>query len=85
MQTEKEKALLGAKKAAGTLAKVILMIEKNEYCPAIIQQMKAVEGLLHASTKQLLQGHLSHCLAKNMATDSTKAIAELMQIMDLKK
>lgn len=85
MKNEKEKALLSAKKAAGILAKVILMIEKDEYCPKIIQQAKAVQGLLHSSTKLLLQGHLNHCLVKNMATDSQYAIAELMEIMDLKK
>jgi DNA-binding FrmR family transcriptional regulator len=81
---EKAKASLSAKKASGTVAKVQQMIEEDKYCPDIIQQIDAAIGLLNASKKTLLLGHLDHCLEEKLHEDKSKAIAELLRIFDLK-
>jgi DNA-binding FrmR family transcriptional regulator len=79
----KKKAALSAKKAKGILEKVISMIEADEYCPEIIQQVDAVKGLLNASKKVLLVGHLDHCLANKLKEDGPKTTKELLKIFDL--
>ena len=77
------KALKLSKQASGTLTKVISMVESNEYCPEIIQQIDSVIGLLRSSKKELLAGHLSHCLIKRLTEDKEKTVAELLKIYNL--
>ncbi len=85
MQTteEKKKALISAKKALGTNEKVISMIENDYYCPEIIQQVDAVIGLLKSAKKNLLKGHLDHCLEVKLKENKDKTIEELLKIYSL--
>jgi CsoR family transcriptional regulator, copper-sensing transcriptional repressor len=80
----KSKSSLSIKKSVGITNKVLKMIEKDEYCPDIIQQINAAIGLLEASKKRLVRGHLNHCLEDNLERNRTKAIEELVKIFDLK-
>jgi hypothetical protein NreA len=81
---EKHKAALSVKKAKGILEKVQLMIEKDTYCPNVIQQIDAVRGLLTSAKKTLLIGHIDHCLENQLKSDKPKAVEELVRIFDLK-
>ena len=54
LPVKKAKALLCAKQAAGTLAKVVLMMEENRYCPEIIQQVESVIGLMKTNKREIL-------------------------------
>ncbi len=80
----KQKTSLAIKKANGTINKALNMVQDDEYCPKIIQQIDAAIGLLESSKKSLLKGHLDHCLEHNLKEDRTKAIEELIQIFKLK-
>lgn len=77
------KALKLNKQALGTLAKVIKMIETNEYCPEIIQQIDSVIGLLRSSKKELLTGHLNHHLTNQLTENKEKTVKELLKIYKL--
>lgn len=79
----KEKALLSAKKAQGTIVKVQEMIKEDKYCPDVIQQVDAVIGLLRSVKKHLLVGHIDHCLMYQLEKDKDQAIAELLKIYNL--
>lgn len=79
----REKSLKYSKQAQGTLLKVIEMIEKNRYCPEIIQQVDSVIGLLTAAKRELLSGHLDTCLVHQMIENKKKAIEELLKIYNL--
>ena len=78
-----KKVLKLSKQASGTLNKVITMVETNEYCPEIIQQIDSVIGLLKSSKKELLAGHLDSCLVKRLAEDRENTIKELLKIYNL--
>ena len=80
---QKQKALLSAKKAKGTLNKVFDLIEIDTYCPAIIQQIDSVIGLLTSTKKQLITGHLKHCLEVKLSENKEKTIAELLKMYNL--
>ena len=80
----KQKSALAIKKANGTINKALEMVNQDEYCPNIIQQIDAAIGLLESSKKTLLKGHLNHCLENNLKQDKQKAIEELVQILKLK-
>lgn len=75
--------MLSTKKSVGVTNKVMQMIETDEYCPDVIQQIDAAIGLLQSAKKTLLMGHLDHCLADNIKQNKDKTIKELIRIFDL--
>ncbi len=67
-QSHKE-VLLRLKREKGHLAKVIQMIEEEEACLKISQQLYAVEKALTQAKKNIIHDHIEHCLE---ATDNHK-------------
>jgi len=78
------KVLKLSRQAQGMLTKVISMIEDNEYCPNVIQQIDSVNGYLHSARKELLEGHLHSCLIDRLKTDKEGSIKELLKIYNIK-
>jgi len=72
MKNNKEKALIGFKKAHSLLAKIIDMTEKNEYCIDIMQQNLAVIGLLRSAHEMLMENHLNSCFKNAMASKNER-------------
>lgn len=81
--TKKIQALKLIKQAQGMLAKVVEMIEKDEYCPNIIQQTDSACGFLKSAKRELLAGHLDTCAIKKMRDNKEEAIKELLKIYNL--
>lgn len=79
----KMKSLKLSRQASGILAKVTEMIDKDSYCPEVIQQVDAVIGLLKSTKKELLVGHLDHCLAIKINEDKDTTVQELLKIYNL--
>jgi len=71
------------KQASGTLTKVLEMIDRDEYCPDILQQMDSVSGLIKSAKREMLAGHLDTCIVKQMKENKEKAILELLKIYNL--
>ena len=67
----------------GTLAKVNQMIEDDAYCPDVIQQVDAAIGLLRRAKRELLAGHLDHCLEHKLKENKQKAVQELLKLYNL--
>ena len=80
---KKMKSLKLIKQARGTIEAVISMIEKDQYCPEIIQQVDSVCGLLRSVKKELLAGHLDTCALEQLKGNKGKAIEELLKIYNL--
>jgi DNA-binding FrmR family transcriptional regulator len=72
-----------AKQAQGTLAKVVSMLERGEYCPDVIQQVDSVGGFLKTLKRELLAGHLDACVMKKMHENKQQTIKELIKIYNL--
>lgn len=53
--------MTGAKKAIGQLNKILNMIEEGAYCMDLLQQIRAVEGLLNSLSANILESHLQTC------------------------
>ena len=79
----KQKALIAIKKAISSAESVKKMIEDDIYCPTTIQQVSAVEGLLKSVRKNLLCGHLCHCIETRFHEDKDKTVTELLEIYQL--
>ena len=75
----KENTLINFKKAQSLLAKIIKMVEDNEYCIDIMQQNLAVVGLLKSAHQMLMEGHLNTCFKKAMVTKNEKRKQEMIR------
>jgi len=69
---QKQRALIGMKKANSLLSKIINMTEANKYCVDIMQQNLAVIGLLRSAHESLMENHLQTCFKKAMAAKDEK-------------
>jgi CsoR family transcriptional regulator, copper-sensing transcriptional repressor len=68
----KAKSKTGVKKAIGQLNKVLQMIEDDAYCMDLLQQIRAVEGLLNSLSANILESHLHTCGARAFSTKDKK-------------
>lgn len=68
------------KRAHGHLAKVIAMLDDQEPCPDIAQQLFAVEKAITNAKRTLIHDHVDQCLASSDAdsVDAFKAITKYL-------
>jgi len=87
MTPQKEKSLINFKKAQGLMAKIIQMVEHDEYCINIMQQNLAVLGLLRSAHQKLMENHLNTCFKTAMAAKNEKRkqdmIDEILKVTKL--
>jgi len=79
MIIQKQKTLINFKKAQSLIAKIIKMIENDEYCINIMQQNLAALGLLKSAHQMLMEGHLNSCFKRAMASRNEKRKQEMIQ------
>ncbi len=64
--------VLRLKRAQGHLSKVISMIEAEENCLNITQQLHAVVKALVEAKKNLIHDHIDHCLTEDVGSGGKK-------------
>ncbi len=79
INAQKEKSLIGCRKAQSLLATIVQMIEADEYCIDIMQQNLAVIGLLKSANQLLMEGHLNDCFKKAVVSGDEKREQEMIQ------
>ena len=80
---QKKKSLQMIRQTKGTVEKVEKMVEQDTYCMEIMQQIDSIIGMLNKTKKELLTGHLEHCLEHKIHEDKEKTIQELLRIYKL--
>lgn len=74
------------KTAHGHLDGVVRMVESEAYCPDVMKQLAAVQGMLERTSRLVLRGHLETCVAKAMQEGRTAEIVdELMETLKYDK
>lgn len=71
------------KRAEGHLRTVIGMIEAQQPCLSVAQQLHAVEKAIATAKKALVHDHIDHCLDRSLETrpaDARKAVEEFKEI-----
>jgi CsoR family transcriptional regulator, copper-sensing transcriptional repressor len=79
MTDEKQRAMIGFKKAKSLVEKIIKMTEEKKYCIDIMQQNLAVIGLLKAAHQALMENHLHTCFKNAMASKNEKIKAKMVE------
>lgn len=72
--------------AQGQLDAVLRMIEENRYCIDVSTQLLAAQSLIKKANREVLKGHLEHCVKNAMCSGDPKdmdvKIQELMDAID---
>ncbi len=75
----KDAVLKRLRRIEGQVRGLQRMVEEDTYCIDVLTQISAVNRALQAVALELLDDHLSHCVAQAMAeggTDATDKLAE---------
>ena len=74
------------KTARGQVGGIIALVEADAYCPDVMKQLSAVQGLLEGASRVMLRRHLETCVAKAMQEGRTAEIVdELMETLKFDK
>ena len=73
------------KQAQGQLASILKMFEEGRSCLELAQQIQAVESVVHAAKRTLIQDHMEHCLGDAAAGDEISARQALSEFKALSK
>ena len=86
MNTQKQKIVRRLQIIEGQVRGLREMIEKDAYCIDVITQSSAVKQGLSNIEDMLMEGHLSHCVVKQIKSgDTDKAVDEVLKVYKLKK
>jgi len=74
------------KTARGHINGIVTIIEDDAYCPDVMKQLSAVQGLLEGASRIMLRRHLETCVAKAMQEGRAEEIVdELMETLKFDK
>ena len=84
MQADKATVTRLLKTARGQLEAVLKMIDDDRYCIDISNQILATEALLKKANREVLRGHLEHCVkdALQSGNGEKEKIDDLMSILE---
>ncbi len=86
MDTHQRSVVNRLKTARGHVSGIISIIEDDGYCPDVMKQLSAVQGLLEGASRIMLRRHLETCVAKAMQEGRTGEIVdELMETLKFDK
>ncbi|MBR2517480.1 metal-sensing transcriptional repressor [Geobacillus sp.] len=81
-EQEIERIIKRLKRIEGQVRGVQKMVEDNRYCIDSLVQISAIRAALNQVGLQLLERHVSHCVAKAIREGSgDESIRELMDVM----
>ena len=75
MSTHDPSVINRLKTARGHLDGVIRMVEDDAYCPEVMKQLAAVQGLLEGTSRIVFRGHLETCVADAMREGRTEELS----------
>lgn len=85
MKADQQKVTRLLKTARGQLDGIIKMVEENQYCVDIVNQIMASDAILHKTMKIILQEHLAGCVleaCQGSEAERSEKIEEMMALFD---
>ena len=65
--------------ARGQLDAVLRMIEEDRYCMDISTQLLAAQSIIKRANREVLKGHVEHCIREAVASGDEDAAAQKVQ------
>ena len=83
MRADKEKTTRLLKTAKGQIEGVLKMVEENQYCIDISNQILAAEAILRKANKEIIHAHMKTCVKESFEQGNEDVkIKELIEILD---
>lgn len=76
---EKKRQINRLSRVIGHLEYVKRMMEADEDCSAVLMQIAATRSALNGIAKEIINEHISHCIAHAIEEGDTKAVEEFQQ------
>jgi DNA-binding FrmR family transcriptional regulator len=78
MNTTHQKTQIALKKAKTSIEKILEMIETEHSCEPVVQQIRAVQGLVKSAQSQIIKSHVENCLLEgyNLSPKEKESIAQ---------
>jgi DNA-binding FrmR family transcriptional regulator len=75
----KKQSAIALKKAQTHIKNILTMIDDDEYCIDIVEQILAVNGLLRSASEKILKNHMRTCFSEGMNTKNPEYKEKLIQ------
>lgn len=79
---EKRRQINRISRVIGHLEHVKKMIEKDEDCADVLNQLSASKSALNGVGKEIINEHITHCIAHAVEDGDTKAIDEFRKAIE---
>lgn len=83
MDAHQRSVISRLKTARGHISGILAMVESDAYCPDVMKQLAAVQGLVDGASRIMLRRHLETCVAEAMQEGRTAEIVD--ELMDTLK
>lgn len=80
-EEERKKLINRLNRIEGQIRGIRAMVEKNAYCPDILMQSAAVNAAVNSFNKDLIAGHIRHCVVRGVREGNDEVIAELVETL----
>ena len=78
---EQKKLVNRLNRIEGQIRGIRTMLESDAYCNDILVQSAAVSAALNAFNRELIAGHMRHCVARDLRAGDDSVIEELVQTL----
>lgn len=68
-------------KIEGQVRGVKKMIDNDQYCNDVINQILSIKSALNSVNKIILENHINNCLVEKIKNDDQEVLSELMALM----
>ena len=80
-QEERKKLIHRLNRIEGQIRGIRGMVERNAYCPDILDQAAAASAALSAFSRELLAEHVRTCVAEDLRQGGGETIGELLSTL----
>ena len=80
-EEERTKLIHRLNRIEGQIRGIRAMVERDAYCPDILMQSAAVNAAINAFNKDLIAGHIHHCVVRDVREGNEEVIDELVQTL----
>ena len=77
-EEDRKKLIHRLNRIEGQIRGIRTMVENDAYCPDILVQSAAVNAAVNAFNKDLIAGHIHHCVVRDMREGNEEVIDELV-------
>lgn len=78
---DRKKLIHRLNRIEGQIRGIRAMVERDAYCPDILVQSAAVNAAVNAFNKDLIAGHIHHCVVRDVREGNEEVIDELVNTL----